>query len=184
MDKKNKISVNLLPPEFLSEEIKRAKFFKIQKLGIGVILLMVFLSSLTMALRILQSQNISRIQGRISRVEEKVLNLKDKQASLVLIKNRLTTINQYLGKESKQADVYSFLDNILPASISITSMSIDKLGNVVMVATVGDTDTLDNIITTLSSKETNEGKIKSVSIESLNRGRDNLYRLSLKLESQ
>ena len=181
---KNKITVNLLPPEFLTDELKRAKFFKIQKVGIGVILLMIFLSSLTVALRILQSQSISRIQDRITTVEQKVLNLKDKQASLVLIKNRLTTINQYLGKESKQAEIYSFLENILPASISITSMSIDKLGNVVMVATIGDTETLDNIITTLTNKETNEGKIRSVSIESLNRGRDSLYRLSLKLESQ
>ena len=51
-----KIAINLLPIEFTEQEVKRAKFIKIQTIGVFVILLMVFLSSLSVALVILQSQ--------------------------------------------------------------------------------------------------------------------------------
>ena len=52
------ISINLLPKEFTAEEIKQGKFYKIQAVGISVILLMVFLSVLTISLRIFQSSKI------------------------------------------------------------------------------------------------------------------------------
>lgn len=182
--KGNKIIVNLLPAEFLAEEGKKAKFFKVQQIGVGIVLLMIFLSSLTVVLRVLQSQNISQIQTRISRAEEEVSELKDKQATLLLLKNRLTTISKFLGKGSKQIEVYALLDKLLTDKVSVSSMSVDSAGNVALVATIADTNTLDNMISTLTNKEANQGKIGAVSIESLNRGRDNLYRLSLKLESK
>ena len=69
---KNRISINLLPPEFLAEDIKRIKFVKIQTIGIGIVLVMIFLASLTVSLRILQSYNIAQIQNKLGQIEEKV----------------------------------------------------------------------------------------------------------------
>ena len=62
----SQIAINLLPYEFREQEIKRTKFYKLQSIGIGIIMLMVFLSSLTVALRVLQSQNISQIQKQVA----------------------------------------------------------------------------------------------------------------------
>lgn len=178
---KNRILINLLPPEFMAEEIKSAKFYKIQTIGVGIILTMIFLSSLTVALRILQSSNISRIEEKLGEVEGKVLVLKDRQASLMLLKNRLTTISQNLGAVSKQNDMYTLLDRLIPQSVSITSLSVDKTGNAAIVALVPDSNTLDSLVINLYSKEKNEDKIGQVSVESLNRGRDGLFRVSLKV---
>lgn len=179
---KGRISINLLPPEFLAEELKRTKFVKVQTIGVGVILVMIFLASLTVALRILQSYSISQIQGRLGQIEEKVLNLKDRQASMILLKNRLAAINKYFDEPSIQSNMYALLDKLIPQSVAITSLSVDKKGDAVVIAVIPDSTSLDLFMANLLSPDRMMGKIKQVSIESLNRGRDGVYRLSLKIE--
>lgn len=179
---RNRISINLLPAEFLAEELRRVKFIKVQIIGIGVVLLMIFLASLTVALRILQSYNISQVQNKLGQVEEKVSSLKNKQASLILLKNRLSTIDTYLGTPSIQNTMYTLLERLIPQSIVVTSLSVDKEGNTTIITVVPDAQTLDNLMSNLISPDINEGKIKQVSIESLNRGRGGVYRLSFKIE--
>ncbi len=178
-----KISINLLPVEFTQAEVKRAKFYKIQAIGVAIVLLMIFLSSVTLALRILQSRGIGRIQFLMTQSEGKVLDLKDRQAQLLLLKNRLTIINQYLGTSSKQTAIFKLLDKLLPPSLSISSFSVDKSGDVQLTAVAPDTVTLETLITNLTTKESSEGKISQIAIESLNRGKDGFYRLSLKIKS-
>ncbi len=179
---KARISINLLPPEFLAEELKRTKFTKVQTIGVGIVLVMIFMASLTVALRILQSSSISQIQNKLGQIEEKVLNLKSRQASMVLLKNRLTTIDKYLGETSIQNSMYTLLDKLIPQSVSVTSLSLDKSGATTIIAGIPDVATLDTLMSNLLSSDRNEGKIKHVSIESLNRGKDGFYRLSLKIE--
>ena len=177
-----KIAINLLPIAFREEEVKSAKFYKIQAIGVGIILVMTFLSSLTIALRILQSNNITKIQNRLTLAESRVSDLKNTQASLLLLKNRLTAIDLYLGVPSAQTLLYNLIGKLLPPLVSVNGISIDKVGNAVIVAVVPDALTLDNLVTNLSTKENNEGKIAQVLIDSLNRGRDGVYRISLKIK--
>lgn len=177
-----KISINLLPPEFTAEQVKKAKFYKIQGIGVVAILVMVFLSSLTVALRILQSQNISEAQTILNEKEQQVLGLKGRQASLILLKNRLTAVSKYLGVSSKQASVYKFINDLLPPTFGINSLTVDKSGEILILAVVSDVITLDNFISTLISDESGQGKVSQLSIENLNRGRDGIYRVGLKIK--
>jgi len=131
-----KLSINLLPVEFTAEEVKRAKFYKIQTLGVGIILFMIFLASITVSLRILQSHNINLVQAKLSEEEEKINSLKDRQASLLILKNRLTAVNQYLGVSSKQSDMFKLINQLLPSSITISSLAVDRLGQVSISAVV------------------------------------------------
>lgn len=176
-----KISINLLPVEFTREEVKRSKFVRLQAIGVAVILIMVFLSSLTIALRILQSQNIRQVQTRVVAAEGQIDQFKGAQGSLVLLKNRLSTIDKYLGKPSKQTEIYQFIDSITPPDVNITSISVDKIGDVSMVAIARDITSLDNFIQSLTGKEKG-GKISQVSVESLNLGRDGVYRVNFKIK--
>src|SRR3989344_749919 len=148
-----KISINLLPLEYAAEEIKRAKFYKVQLLGIVAILLVVFFSSLTVSLRILQSQNLRKVQATLSQEEEKVLQLKSKQAALFVIKNRLSTINQYLGVTSKQVSTFNLLNQLLPPQVAISSLSVNRSGDAFVVAMVPDHLILDNLVSSLVSKD-------------------------------
>ncbi len=177
-----KISINLLPPEIMVEELKNAKFYRIQFIGIAIVLAMVFLASLTVALGILQSHSLAVIQATLAQEEQKVSDLKDTQTYLFFLKNRLDVINQYLGTSSAQSSMYKLLDKLIPTSALINAITIDKAGGVILLATVPDALVLDDLVSNLTTQETNEGKISQVSIETLNRGRDGFYRISLKIK--
>lgn len=176
-----KIAIDLLPLEFRAEEVKKAKFVKIQTIGVSIILLMVFLSSLTIALRILQTKQISLVQAQLNQSENRINNQKTTQASLVLLKNRLTTINQYLGTDSKQSQMYKLIAKLLPSAVTISSISVSKEGEVVILATAANGEALDALINNLTSANSNQGKIKEVSAETINRGKDGIYRLTFKI---
>lgn len=179
-----KISINLLPPEILAEQIKGSKFYKIQLIGIAVILLLIFLSSLTVALRILQSHNISEVQAKVDAAQQQISGLRSTEASLLLLKNRLAIIDQYLGVPSKQSSIYTLLDKLISSSVAINSMTIDKTGDAVLLVSAPNSDNLESLVESLTIKESNEDKISQVSIDSLNRGRDGLYRVSLKIKAK
>ncbi|HBQ51232.1 hypothetical protein A3B42_02860 [Candidatus Daviesbacteria bacterium RIFCSPLOWO2_01_FULL_38_10] len=179
-----KISINLLPVEYATEEIKKANFYKIQIFGIASVVIVTFLASLIVALGVLQSKNITEVKARLGENEEKVLQLKDRQALVFVIKNRLATINQYFGITSKQVAIYSMLNQLLPSGLNISSYTIDRSGEAVVVGVVSDGESVDNLIVGLTSKSEASDKISRVSIENLNRGRDGLYRISLKIQTK
>lgn len=174
-----KLSINLLPQEYLSEEVKKAKFYRVRLLSFSAIMLVVFFSAVALALGFLQSQNIKAVEARITEGEEKVTELVSRQTALLVIKNRLSTINQYLGVTSKQVSTYNLLEQVLPERIALSSLAIDKAGDASLVAVVPDGVTLDQLIADLTSRS---DKIASVSLESLNRGRDESFRVSLKIK--
>lgn len=175
-----KIAINLLPPEYKAAEAKAAKFYKVQVISVAAVMLVVFLASLALALRILQNQNIKAAQANLTDQEQKVSQLKGRQASLFVLKNRLSAINHY-ATTSIQAQTYRLLDKLLPPQIVINSLAVDRQGIAFIVAVVQDPLRLDTLISNLISKEA-EGQVSEVSIESLNRGRDGIYRISFKVK--
>lgn len=170
-----KIAINLLPEDFRAEEVKKTKFYKIQAIGVGIIMVMIFLSSLTVALRILQSQNIEVVQALLSHSEQRVIDLKDRQTSLTILKDRLVAIDQYVGKPSPQATSFRAIEGLLPSSLVVTSLAVTKTGEVLIVGLTSDAISLDNFLADLTT-------VGPLSIENLTRGRDTLYRISLKIK--
>lgn len=178
----SKIAINLLPIEFREQDLKNAKFYQVQTVGVTIILLMIVLASLIVGLRVLQSQNISQIQTTVAASEQKLSDLKNTESSLFLLKNRLTAINQYLGIPSKQVQTYHLITKLLPPSVLISSISVSKSAEVLALVIVPDVDSLDSLLNNLTYQQTNEDKISQVSLESINRSRDGVYRLSLKIK--
>lgn len=176
-----KIAINLLPPEYKAAEVKTAKFYKVQAISVAAVLVVVFLASLSLALRILQNQNIKVAQANLTDQEEKVSQLKGRQASLFVLKNRLTSISEYLATTSVQAQTYRLLNKLLPPQIAINSLAVDRSGIALIVAVAQDPLSLDTLVSNLISKEA-EGQFGEVSIESLNRGKDGIFRLSFKVK--
>ncbi len=179
-----KISINLLPAEFTQEEIKKGKFYKIQFIGISIILLMIFLSIVIISLRIFQSNRVRSVQIQAFEAEEKVASYSSKEASLVLLKNRLSAIQTYLGTSSKQAEMYNLVNSLLPPGLVLGAVSVGRQGAVSISALAPDAKTIDRIFSDLLDKEKNESKISKVSIEALNRGRDGIFRVSFKVEAK
>ncbi len=177
-----RLTIDLLPAEFKQAQIKSSKFYKIQSIGIAIIGIIAFLASLIIALRILQSQKVLQLQSRAQEAEQKVSSFKTSQGYLLLLKNRLSTINQYLGTSSKLAQVYNLIEKLLPPAVSISTISVSQSGAVSILATSSDGNSLDLFLTNLLSKDTNEDKVKEISMENLSRGKDGIYRLTVNIK--
>lgn len=177
-----KISINLLPPEIVTEESKNIKFYKIQFLGVFIILVLIFLTSLTLALQILQNRNIVAAQAMLSESEQKVAGLQKTQVSLFILKNRLAVISQYLGVASKQSSIYKLINKLIPTSVVVSSIFVDKGGVIVLLALVPDRESLDQTLSNLTDKEKNEDQFNQVAVEALNRSKDGVYRISMKIK--
>lgn len=179
-----KISINLLPAEFLSEQFSKTKFNKIQASGIAVITVLVFLVLVIVALRIAQNKNMVEVSSKVAQAEQKVASLKETQVALILLKDRLSVISSHWGIPSQQSAVYRLMTKLVPDLVAVNSMSIDNFGEAVFLVLAPDSNSLESLIENLTSPEINEGKIKQVSVESLNRGRDSLLKVSFKIKSQ
>lgn len=177
-----KISINLLPAEMLVEKTKNTNFYKIQFLGVSVILVLIFLTSLTLALQILQNRNITTAQAKLKDSEERASGLVDTQTSLFILKNRLNVIGQYLGISSKQSSIYALLNKLIPSQATINAISVDKSGSAIILALLSDRENLELLLNNLADKEKNEDKFSEVGIDSLNRGKDGIFRISLKIK--
>lgn len=177
-----KIAINLLPPEILSRQLKKASFYKIQAVGVTIILILVFLTSLTVVMRILQSHNISVVQAQVTQTQHRVSDLKDTQVALLLLNDRLKVINEYWGVPSKQSSLYKLIDKLIPPAVVVNAITVSRSGEVVFLALVPDSVSLDNLVDNLTTRQSNEDKISQISIESLNRSRDGLYRVSFKVK--
>lgn len=177
-----RISINLLPTEIIAEESKNTNFYKIQFFGVAIILVLIFLTSLTLALQILQNRNLVTAQAKLLESEQKVAGLKKTQVSLFILKNRLTVISQYLGVASKQSSIYRLINKLIPPSAVISAISVDKGGTVVILALMPDRESIDQTLNNLTDKERNENQFDQVSVDSLNRGKDGVYRISLKIK--
>ena len=179
-----KISINLLPQEVTQTQIKQEKSYKIRLMWVAMLMFMIFLSSLAVALQILQSGNFLKAQSNLKKIEEKVISLKGREVSSVILKNRLSAIDQLIATPSKQVITYHLIESLIPPSFIVSSLDVDSSGTITMSLVTTDSVALDNFVASVISSEKNEGKIASVEIESLSRGRDYIYRTNLKIKSK
>ena len=177
------ISINLLPQEAAVSQIKAGRTRKVKILSIVFLMLLFFLASVLVTLRILQNQTISKLQVQAQTSEGQISELKDKESTLVLLKNRLDLSSQYRSVPSKQKNVYDAVSSKLPPSIAVSAISLDTVGNLSISTVSEDSQALERLLADLTSEES-FNKIGAISVESLSRGRDGTYRISLKMTSK
>lgn len=170
------ININLLPFEDVIRQKKEGRFKIIQRISIFLLISLIFLATAGFITLYLQKLNINKIESEAASAEQNVASLKDKEAALFVLKNRLVSINQILKVPGQQADIYEIVVQNLPRSVGIASVGIDKNGNVIQSLVVPDGATLDSILKNYLAKAT------KIDVESLSRGRDSVYRVNLKIQ--
>lgn len=177
------ISINLLPEIEVSVRKQYQKSQLIKTISISTLLFLFFLSSLILTLRVLQTRTIAHIQSEAFASEQQIEQLKDKESILVLLKNRLDQIEKISGVPSRQRDMYEQVVSNLPPTISYSSLAIDSSGNLSLSVVAPTQTDLANLFKVLESEET-LSKVASISVDSLSRGKDNSYRVSLGVSSK
>lgn len=181
MKQGNLLKINLLPGEFLASQKEYQKFHKIQIVCILIILTLAFLASLTVALRVFQTQRVNAAQTLLDEYTNKVGSFKETEAQLLILKNRLSTIGTLTGSPSKQRQMYNLINQLLPAQIVVNSMNVDSNGNVTVAVIAQDVNSLQLLLDNLLSPESNEGLVSKVEVENLTRSRDGFLRVGLKI---
>lgn len=179
-----KILINLLPQEFTKASQQQAKYYKLRLVAIISLMLIVFLTSTTIALRILQNRQVEAAKFTLEAAQTQVSQFKQTEVSLVVLKDRLNNISQIITTSSKQNAMYSLINSLIPPSISVDSITIDRTGNTVLSVSGREAAVLDDFISNLSDNSKNESKIASVEINNFSRSRESLYRLSIKIAAR
>ncbi|MDP3973857.1 MAG: hypothetical protein Q8P92_03410 [Candidatus Daviesbacteria bacterium] len=184
MDRNFKITINLLPHLEPKNVAAQRRFQKVQLISTLVILLLFFAVSTSFALTILQKANLDKATRQVSDSEKAVSQQQSKEVSLTVLKNRLVSIDQIQSVPSKHREIFTLVNNLTPQSIFANSLSTDKSGNLIVSFISASIVDLDLFIEDLINKDKNEGKIASVDVDSLSRGRDGIYRISLKISTK
>lgn len=179
-----KIKINLLPPEYTTELLKQIKFDKVQAIGLASMIVVAFISSLITTFALIQAQSVKQAQARLNTVESQVNQLKDTQAQVLLLKNRLTSINKYLEVPSKQSAMYELMSKLLPGSANLGSMAIDRSGDVLASVVVSDASVVDDMFGDFLNNEKNENRIDSVLVENISLGKNSIYTLNFRIKTK
>lgn len=181
VDSNLRLSINLLPLEVIRAEATASKYYKLRLASMVIVLAVIFFSSATLALRILQSHSIKSAEGSVSAAENKVSKFKGAESSLLVLKNRLVSIDQITSTPSKQRDLFNLITSLMPPSLVINSITTDRSGIVSLTLISSSGAAADDFLLSLLSEKKDQ-KISSVEIESLSRGRDGIYRITLKIK--
>lgn len=165
----DKIKINLIPEEIKAKAKKEAKQALVNKISIALLGLLIITTSGILATVIFQGTTLNSLNERIEKEKFEVQRYKDVEAVVNLLKNRIDTINQFSNKRYKQRDVFDLLTSLFPKGVSLQSLQIDKTTKVVVSGQTDETSSLKNLFDNLVDPKINEGKISSVTVNSLNR---------------
>lgn len=178
----NKISINLLPAELTVNKKEQAKFKLVQKLGGAVVIILIFLATVVVSLRIFQTGQINKVKSDIIFQEGEVGSLKSKETALAVLKNRVTLINEIVKSSADQPGLFNEVNSMVPAGVVISAFTIDPQGNVLMAVTAADRLNLSALLDNLT--QSSETSFKKVTVENLNRSRDGEYRANFSIQAR
>ncbi len=178
----DKLRINLLPPEIKEQAKKAAKQGLINRISIGLLGLLILATSIILGVVIQQGATINNLNANIEREKNRISGLGEAEAVVKLLKNRIDIINQFETKSYKQAQVYDLITGLIPSGIQVNIIKVSKTPSVVLQADTDNTISLQAFFDNLIDPVKNQGKIKSVTVESLNKNSAGKITLELSIK--
>lgn len=179
----DKIKINLLPPEIKDKAKKEAKQSLINKISIALLGVLILMTSSILAMVIFQGGTVNLLNTEIEKEKSRIQNLSSAEAIVLLLKNRIDSINQFTNKRYKQREVYDLLTPLFPQGVVLKTIAINKTTKVAVTGQTDNTFPLQTLFDDLIDPETNQGKINSVTVESLNTNRAGInFELTINLD--
>ncbi len=177
----NKLMINLLPLEIILDRKQHFKLIFISKVSIIALLILIFFTSSTLALRFSQTFELKRAEEGLVVAESRVSSLKDKEGQAIALKKRLDSISSILGGDSLRKAIFNMVIYLVPPNIQVQEVSVDKNGNISIDMSSSSLPSIQTLIDGLGDKEKNSDLISKVDLDGLSLGRDSVYHFSLKI---
>jgi hypothetical protein len=162
-----KITINLLPEEFLVEKKLGAKRSLYLRISIIVFVAALIITSSILLLRLTQSQTLQSLEGEVDGSKNNISGLKENETAVFMLKNRLDKITQLSSKESVPVQSYNLFSKIVPSGVNISSFSMIKENIITATIETSDTAILDKLFENLLDPSLNEGHITNVKLENI-----------------
>lgn len=175
----DKLRINLIPPEIKERAKRDLRRSTISRISVGLLGILILLTSIILAIVIFQGARLGALSSEIEQEKSKIGSLKDKEAVMHLLKNRIDTINQFTQNKYKQGEVYDLMTSLFSPGITLSSMRIDKGSKVTVTGDTGSTASLQNFFDNLTDPKINEGKVSGVNVESLSKNPKGSIRFDL-----
>lgn len=175
----DKLKINLIPPEIKEKAKKETKRTLFIRISIGLLGLLVLATSGILAVIVFQNVTLQSLNESIEQEKGKIGKLKDKEAVVFFLKNRIDSINKFNASRYAQSDIFELITSLYPLGVDIISLQIDRTNKVQLQGETVSTSSLDEFFNNLTDSKVNEGKIDSVSVEGLSRNQEGKLRFSL-----
>lgn len=176
-----KIHVNLLPSEVLFERIQSSKLVFINKVSVGVLLVLIFITSATIALRLSQGTELKEVKEDVVKAETMAAGLQTRSSKLSSLKSRLGSIKTLLEADAKRRAIFNLVIYLIPADVTVSEVVVDAGGVMTVSLSSSSLSSIETLISNLSSKDKNSDLISRINLETLSLGGEMSYRMTLRL---
>lgn len=177
----SKITVNLLPPEVIIQRKHNSKLALVNRVSMVALVVLVFFSSTTLALRISQSFELQKAQKGLALAEGRVSSLKSREEQAAILKQRLDAIQNLMGTDAKRKAIFNLIIFLLPPEIQVSDIIVDENGNMALSLSSPSLRAIEVLTESLSNKEKSSDMVAKVDLDGLSVGKDSAYRFSLKI---
>lgn len=175
------IRVNLLPKEVVEKQRQSRGVTLLNRLSIGVLLVVAFFASITLSVRFLQSLNLKNASENLALAQSKVDQLNERESRLGLIKEYLKSYNSLATADEKKRAVFSLVAFLAPSDVQFSDITIGRDGSTLISASTTTLGSIDKLLSDLTDKTKNADLIAKVDVDGLSLGKDFVYRFSLKI---
>ncbi|MDO8638688.1 MAG: hypothetical protein Q7R43_03870 [Candidatus Daviesbacteria bacterium] len=177
----NRLMINLLPSEVILSRKQYSKFSMVSKISAAALIILVFFTSTTLALRFSQTFEQKKVEEGLVMAESKVSDLKGKEGQVIALKQRLDSISSILGNDTKRKAIFNMVVFLIPPDMQVLEVNVDKSGNMSVTLSSASLSSIQTLFDNLGNKEKNSDLISKVDLDGISLGRDSVYRFSLKI---
>ncbi|MBI4037369.1 hypothetical protein HY385_03020 [Candidatus Daviesbacteria bacterium] len=174
-------AINLLPKDVIARNKYGVKLPLVTRISIGLLIALVFFASAALALKIVQNIQLKGARNNLALAESKVGALKNKEESVVALKQRLASIKNLSSLDAKRKAIFNLVVYLTPSDIRISDVTVDRNGNMTVLLTSPTLASVETLVSNLGNKEKNAGFISKVDLDNLTLGSGSTYQLSLKI---
>lgn len=177
----NRLMINLLPLEIILNRKQHFKLKFISKISIIVLLILIFFTSSTLALRFSQTFELKEAEQGLAMAETKVTDLKDKEGQAIALKKRLDSISSILGSDNLRKAIFNMIIYLVPPNMQVLEVNVGKNGDMNIDLESASLSSIQILIDGLGDKEKNSDLISKVDLDGLSLGKNAVYHFSLKI---
>lgn len=182
----DKLKINLIPPEIKERAKKQQKKARVIKVSVGILVVLIVITIALIGGVVLQNGKLQSLNNELEQQRTQISQLKDNEATIFFLKNRIDTINQYDRNKYPQGEVFELMRKLIPPGINMTYLQVNKTETVSFQGDTVSSAALELFFNNLMNPAKNEGRIAGVSVDSLSKTQAGsiVFDLKIKLSSQ